>query len=240
MDYHDMLAHLGVGSAHPGGFAATINFLSHYPIASGSKVLEVGCGTGRTSCYLAKEGAEVTGLDVRPKMLEKAKLRAEKEGVKIDWVEGDIHRLPFDSGSFDAVFAESVTVFGDIEKVLKEYNRVLTPDGELFDREMAAMKPVPKEMQKAIQDLYGVKKMPSITEWLDFLKKAGFQEEEVWNPTALADDIYQFINLEDDELLSKGSSEDEDSQVKQISLKNSQVMKQYEEYHGYGVFMACK
>lgn len=240
MDYHDMLAHLGVGSAHPGGFAATINFLAHYPIAAGTKVLEVGCGTGRTSCYLAKEGAEVTGLDVRPKMLEKAKTRADREGVRIDWMEGDIHRLPFDSETFDVVFAESVTVFGDIEKVLKEYYRVLTPDGELFDREMAAMKPVPKGMQQAIKELYGVKKMPSVTEWLDFLKQAGFQEEEVWNPTALSDDIYQFIHLEDDELLSEDSSGDQDSRVQQINLKNSQVMKQYEEYHGYGVFMASK
>ncbi|HEX6923109.1 MAG TPA: class I SAM-dependent methyltransferase [Bacillales bacterium] len=240
MDYHDMLAHLGVGSAHPGGFAATINFLSHFPIAKGTRILEVGCGTGRTSCYLAKEGGNVTGLDVRPKMLETAKKRADREGVKVDWVEGDIHNLPFESGSFDAVFAESVTVFGDIETVLKEYYRVLAPGGELYDREMAAMKAVPKEMQRAIKELYGVKKMPSVTEWLDFLKQAGFREEEVWNPTALADDIYQFIQMENGEFADEGASDEQLSEVEKISLKNRQVMKQYEEYHGYGVFMACK
>jgi SAM-dependent methyltransferase len=241
MDYHDMLAHLGVGSAHPGGFAATINFLSHYPIVKGSRVLEAGCGTGRTACYLAKNGARVTGLDIRAHMLERAKQRAQKEGVEVNWVEGDITCLPFKNESFDVVFAESVTVFADIDEALAEYYRVLTPGGELYDREMTAVKPLPAEMAKAVKELYGAKKMPYIDEWLNALRKAGFRKVEVWKPTVMSDDIYHFINMEDHAFTPDVSpSSKEGVDVKKLSAQNQYIMSKYESYHGYGVYMGMK
>ncbi|HET7578931.1 MAG TPA: class I SAM-dependent methyltransferase [Bacillales bacterium] len=241
MDYHDMLAHLGVGSAHPGGFGATINFLSHHPIPAGSRVLEVGCGTGRTSCYLAEQGARVTGLDLRPRMLEKAALRARKKRVNVDWVEGDITKLPFSPDSFDVIFAESVTVFADLDQALGEYYRVLVPGGKLLDREMTAVKPIPEEMKLAIERLYGAKKMPSTMEWLDAVKKAGFRKVEVWKPTAMSDDIYHYINMEDYTFPSDIPSTLKNSaEIKKISRENHRIMTKYEKYHGYGVYMGQK
>ena len=68
----DMLAKLGVGNAHPGGFGETIEQLKNYPIEKGKRVLEVGCGTGRTACFLAEQGCEVTAVDIRPEIIAKA------------------------------------------------------------------------------------------------------------------------------------------------------------------------
>lgn len=240
MNYHDMLAYLGVGSAHPGGFAATINFLAHFPIPPGSRVLEVGCGTGRTSCYLAKCGCDVTGLDLRPHMLAKAEKRAEKEGVSVRWVEGDIRSLPFPSETFDIVLGESVTVFVDIPSALAEYYRVLQPEGKLYDREMMAVQEIPEALEKAIQELYGAVSMPMLERWIELFRAAGFQDVEVWNPTVLSDDIYHFIHMEDETLADETAPVFHPPEVETIKADNERIMKQYEKYHGYGVFIGVK
>ena len=142
MNYLDMLARLGVGNAHPGGYTATLEQLQQWPIPKSSSVLEVGCGTGITACYLAQNGLEVTGLDVRPDMLVKAKQRANELGVKVHYELGDVQCLPFDANTFDVVLAESVSIFTNTRIALSEYFRVLSPGGTLYDREMIAMRSI--------------------------------------------------------------------------------------------------
>ena len=63
-------------------------FLAHFPhLANKAKVLELGCGTGAISFYLAARGAaEVTGLDVNPRMVELFNKSAEANGIA--WQEG--------------------------------------------------------------------------------------------------------------------------------------------------------
>lgn len=240
MDYHDMLAHIGAGSAHPGGFAATLNFLAHFPIEAGANVLEVGCGTGQTACFLAKNGCEVTALDIRPKMVEKAKMRADKRGLNIKVVEGDVTSLPFGDHKFDVVLGESVTVFVNIPTALKEYHRVLKPGGRLLDREMMAVKSIPKEMEREIKEMYGANRLPSLDQWLSHLQSAGFQEAEVWNPVSMADDMLHLIaNIDDPDLAEKPNPETI-QHINEIRKKNDKLLTKYEEYHGYGVFMGIK
>jgi len=54
------------------------------------KALDIGCGTGVYSVYLAKQGYQVTGLDFIPKALEMAEKRRQMENVKINWVQADL------------------------------------------------------------------------------------------------------------------------------------------------------
>lgn len=51
----------------------------------GGSVLEIGAGTGRVTAYLARRGVDVTGLEPSAKMLEKARQRAEREGLGLRW-----------------------------------------------------------------------------------------------------------------------------------------------------------
>jgi SAM-dependent methyltransferase len=74
-------------------------------IGSGDKVLDVACGTGNATIPAAQTGAEVTGLDLTPRLLEQGRAAAAEAGVEIDWVEGDAEQLPFEDGSFDRVFS---------------------------------------------------------------------------------------------------------------------------------------
>lgn len=54
------------------------------------RALDLGCGTGSLSVYLAKQGYEVTGLDLFPRALEMGKEHAKRENVSVDWVEADL------------------------------------------------------------------------------------------------------------------------------------------------------
>src|SRR5690606_25019011 len=122
-----MLARLGAGSAHPGGFMATLEQLSKYKLISNGKILEVGCGTGRTACYLADQGYEVVATDIDPDVLTKAKKRADAMGVTVEFLQADAHSLPFPDDTFDAILVESVTNFTQAKKSVSEYFRVLKP-----------------------------------------------------------------------------------------------------------------
>jgi SAM-dependent methyltransferase len=199
MEYMDILSRLGVASAHPGGFKATQRLLDRELPDGGLNVLEVGCGTGKTACYLAEKGFRVTALDRHPLMLEKARRRAEQSGVtNVDWVLGDVEALPFDPETFDIVYAESVTVFTHIPKALAEYHRVLKPNGRLLDRELVLHERLPEPIQHEIQSFFRMDRMLTLDEWMALLHQAGFRcnrpnPESFWShePDAGNNDIQE-------------------------------------------------
>jgi 2-polyprenyl-3-methyl-5-hydroxy-6-metoxy-1,4-benzoquinol methylase len=65
------------------------------------KILDVGCGTGRHSIELTKRGYSVTGIDLSHSMLEKAREKAKKNNLKIEFLKHDARNLPFEN-QFDA------------------------------------------------------------------------------------------------------------------------------------------
>lgn len=60
------------------------------------KILDVGCGTGRHSIEMAKRGYTMTGIDLSESLLEKAREKAEKNGVNVDFQHHDARALPFE------------------------------------------------------------------------------------------------------------------------------------------------
>jgi demethylmenaquinone methyltransferase/2-methoxy-6-polyprenyl-1,4-benzoquinol methylase len=97
-------------------------------VGSGDRVLDVCCGTGDLAIGARARGAQVTGLDFSPKMLERAR---RKDGA-VDWVHGDALALPFADGGFDAATVGfGVRNVADLEAGLRELRRVLRPGGRL-------------------------------------------------------------------------------------------------------------
>ncbi|WP_435348804.1 class I SAM-dependent methyltransferase [Haloarchaeobius sp. HRN-SO-5] len=75
-------------------------------VDSNERVLDVGCGTGNVAITAARRGAQVTGLDITPAMLEDARENAAIAGVEdIEWQEGDATALPFEDGAFDVTLS---------------------------------------------------------------------------------------------------------------------------------------
>lgn len=100
------------------------------------RVLDIGCGTGTLATLIKRRypDATVVGLDPDPKALARARKKAERAGVSIQFDQGFADELPYPDTSFDRVF--SSMMFHHLqpehkEKTLREIKRVLAPGGSL-------------------------------------------------------------------------------------------------------------
>jgi SAM-dependent methyltransferase len=94
--------------------------------------LDVATGTGAVAVRAARAGAQVTGLDLAPPLVETAKRLAAEEGLQITYEVGDAERLPYRDGSFDVVSSSFGAIFGpDHAAVAHELARVCRPGGRL-------------------------------------------------------------------------------------------------------------
>jgi SAM-dependent methyltransferase len=101
-------------------------------IHAGQRVLDVACGTGVVAITAARLGAQVTGLDLTPELLERARENAGIAEVSVEWREGDAEKLPFADASFDAVLSQFGHMFAPrAELALSEMLRVLKPGGTI-------------------------------------------------------------------------------------------------------------
>ncbi|MDU8910013.1 class I SAM-dependent methyltransferase [Aestuariicoccus sp. MJ-SS9] len=102
-------------------------------LRDGQAVLDIACGTGivaRMAADKVGSGGRVAGVDLNAGMLAVARDSAAAEGRKIDWQEGNAQDLPFDDGTFDAVFCQQgLQFFPDKVTALSEMRRVLKPGG---------------------------------------------------------------------------------------------------------------
>jgi SAM-dependent methyltransferase len=71
---------------------------------AGGPVLEIACGTGRVAIPIARQGFAVTGLDVVPAMLERARFKAEAADLPVRWVEGDARDFDLGGERFRLIF----------------------------------------------------------------------------------------------------------------------------------------
>jgi SAM-dependent methyltransferase len=101
-------------------------------VAAGEAVLDVGCGTGVVAVTAACAGARVSGLDLTPALLERARENAAVAGVDVAFTEGDAEALPYDDAAFDVVLSQFGHMFAPRPEVaVAEMLRVLEPGGRL-------------------------------------------------------------------------------------------------------------
>jgi SAM-dependent methyltransferase len=98
------------------------------PPVAGRRVLDAGCGAGRTAEWLVGQGAEVVGIDASPEMLVRARARVPRAAFELADLAGP---LAFDDGEFDVVVASLVMHYlRDWVPTLRELRRVLRPRGD--------------------------------------------------------------------------------------------------------------
>jgi len=79
-----------------------------HPLGAGTRLLEVGIGTGWFLVMCAKKGLECVGLDISRELIDFVRERAAQNGVRLDLRLGNIEETALDRGAFDVVIAESV------------------------------------------------------------------------------------------------------------------------------------
>jgi ubiquinone/menaquinone biosynthesis C-methylase UbiE len=131
-----------VDEFHSGGRNATMRLAQLAQINGSERVLDVGCGIGGPSRYLASRfGCRVTGLDLTADFVALAGMLAQRTRLsdKVSYRQGDALDMPFADASFDLVWSQNAAMnIADRDRLYAEMRRVLTPSGRLALQEIAA------------------------------------------------------------------------------------------------------
>ena len=148
-----LLERVPEGSAE--SFAGVANPFSLGALDEGEDVLDVGCGAGLDSLVAAQmvgSDGSVTGIDMTPEMLAKARAGAEALGAtNVTFLEADAERLPFGDASFDVAISNGVIdLIPDKDAVFSELYRVLRPGGRIQLADVTIQRPVSEEGRRNI------------------------------------------------------------------------------------------
>ena len=106
----------------------------YLPEKKNLRILDVGCGTGFFTILLAKEGHQVTGIDLTPDMITHAKELAEEEKADCQFVVMDAENPDFPDEEFDVIVSRNLTwTLPDAEHAYQEWFRVLKPGGVMIN-----------------------------------------------------------------------------------------------------------
>jgi arsenite methyltransferase len=136
-------------------FAGVANPWKLGRIAAGERVLDLGCGAGTDSLIAAQmvgEPGHVTGIDMTPEMLAKARSAAAAMGApNVQFVEAEAEHLPFADESFDVVISNGVIdLIPDKDAVFAGVFRVLAPGGRMQIADVTIQNPVSAEGRRNI------------------------------------------------------------------------------------------
>lgn len=103
-------------------------------ILAGARVLDVACGEGRNAVWLAGLTCDVTGLDISPLALDKARRLADEQGVAVEWKAGDLREHVWTANTFDAVVCIFIQFASPTERarLFEGFRKTLKPGGLLL------------------------------------------------------------------------------------------------------------
>ncbi|HLN19229.1 MAG TPA: arsenite methyltransferase [Patescibacteria group bacterium] len=186
-------ANLGLGCGNP---------VAMSKIKTGDIVLDLGSGAG-FDCFLASrrvgEAGKVIGVDITQEMIDKAKNIAEKNKYKnVEFRLGEIENLPIDDNSIDVAISNCViNLVPDKEKAFKEIYRVLKSGGRIYLSDIVLLADISDEIKNNEELLAGCVGGALLRdEYLEIIKKAGFEVSILSEDKDISKRQYQGIPLE--------------------------------------------
>jgi arsenite methyltransferase len=127
------------------------------PINRDEAVLDIGCGAGvdtLVAAIMVDSEGRVTGIDLIPEMLKRARTNLEKTSLKnVTFQEGSAEQLPFPDGTFDVVISNGVfNLIPDKTKALREVFRVLKSSGRFLLADQILMGDMPADTESMVEN----------------------------------------------------------------------------------------
>lgn len=185
--YEDQLIK-GMENFHPGGVDYTERLATEVEIREGSRILDVASGSGETALYLAmKFKAEVVGFDLSAKMVDHAIERARNLNLQhlATFKKGDVHKMPFGKGSFDAAISEcSLCLFRDKVRVIRNMAHVVKSGHKVAVSDVITKGEIPKELHTPLLYACCLAGAQPLEETMDIFVNAGLKEVRGYELTA--------------------------------------------------------
>ncbi len=142
-------------------------FYERLDVPPGNQLLDVACGSGQLSLIAAREGVNVTGVDIAENLVERARSRAEAQKLTAWFKVADAEDLPFSDASFDVVVSLIGAMFAPRpDRVAAELLRVCVPSGTIAMANWTAGGFI-GQMFKTISRFIAPANMPSPVLWGD-------------------------------------------------------------------------
>ena len=216
-------------------------------IGPDTRVIDIACGKGTTSAYLANRfGCEVVGIDISDDLLDEAKAIAARKGLedKLDFRVGDALDLPFADGEFDVAISQAMLILvGDKQKAIREAMRVMRPGGRSGWLELSWKKQPPAEFMHEVSDVicaYCMTNVETFENWEKVFSWAGVENLEVEKHSQdmsmgqmFSDEgLYNSIRV-----MSKYAG---NSRVRKRMKTLNEFINSHQEYFGYGIYVGSK
>lgn len=185
--YEDQLIK-GIENFHPGGVDYTERLAMEVEVREGTRLLDVASGSGETALYLAmKFKAEVIGFDLSDKMVNHATDRARNLGLQhlATFKKGDVHKMPFEKGFFDAAISEcSLCLFRDKVQVIRNMAGVVKSGRKVAISDVITKGEIPKELHTPLLYACCLAGAQPLKETMDIFVKAGLKDVRGYELTA--------------------------------------------------------
>jgi SAM-dependent methyltransferase len=176
---------LGLDVLHPGGLEITRELAELCRIGERGLVLDVASGTGESACYLATElGAKVVGIDLSDSMIERARRRAVRRGLSIEFRRGDAQQLSFADDTFDAAISECTICLLDKARTIQEMVRVVRGGGYVGIHDVCWKEGTPQQLKERLAYLEG-ERPETLEGWKILFENAGLVEVQTIDKSGL-------------------------------------------------------
>jgi ubiquinone/menaquinone biosynthesis C-methylase UbiE len=232
----------GLPRQGPGDAESTLRALALVPgIGPGTRVLDVGCGTGLQTRVLARSSpVRLVAVDNHPPFVDELNRQARVLGIadRLEARVGDMRQLDFPSGSFDVVWSEGAIYVMGFEAGLREWRRLLAPGGHLAATEVAWMKPDPPPDCAAFwaQEYPAIRPVPDL---LRAIEECGYQTvgHFALPPSSWWDDYYRPLQQNVTQFRERHRGEDDAQALADQVQREIDVWHAYSDYYSYEFFV---
>ena len=187
---------LGLEILHPGGTDTTRELAELCNIAEGHKVLDVASGTGESACFIGNEfRCGVVGVDRSTSMITRARTKASRRSLPIEFLQGDAHYLPFGDNNFDAVLSECTLCLLDKERAIREMVRVAKPGGRVGIHDICWRENAPEHLKTRLAEIEG-ERPETLEGWQRLFEQAGLLDVMAVDKSAVIAEWDQSIRKE--------------------------------------------